>query len=269
MDGAETFRSTTNQLLLRLPSEGWCGLKPLLRREDHPARLYLERAGSPPSKVYFIEAGVLSNLERGDVREPIEVGVIGREGMVGMSTIAGLIPQRDTIVQIQGQALVLGCGQFQACLTSSANFRSLLLRYIQAQMVQISLVASAGVRASVQQRLARKLLMYHDRTGTDELPLSHENMSLMLGVRRASITQAVHNLEAESLIQARRGLITIRDRSGLVGYCGGFYGVAEARYAEIMGGLPDEGLGRRKEHGASSKREGRPSHVEGEGQGTV
>jgi CRP-like cAMP-binding protein len=269
MDGVETFRSTTNQLLLRLPSQEWWGLKPLLRREDLPARLYLERAGSPPNKVYFIEAGVLSNLERGDVREPIEVSVIGREGMVGMSTIAGLIPQRDTVVQIQGQALVLGCGQLQACLTSSANLRSLLLRYIQTQMVQISLVASAGVRANVQQRLARKLLMYHDRTGTDELPLTHENMSLMLGVRRASITQAVHNLEGEGLIHAKRGLISICNRSGLERYCGGFYGVAEARYAEIMGGLPDEDLGRRNEHGASSKREVRPSHVEGAGPGSV
>jgi len=144
------------------------------------------------------------------------------------------------VVQIAGQALVLGCLQFRECLSSAPNLRSLLFRYIQAQLVQISLMASAGVRASVQQRLARKLLMYHDRTGTNEMPLTHENMSLMLGVRRASITHAVHNLAAESLIQARRGLIAIRDRSGLERYCGGFYGVAEARYAEIMGDLPDD-----------------------------
>jgi CRP-like cAMP-binding protein len=256
MDGVETFRSTTNQLLLRLPGHEWLRLRPLLRRENLPVRSCLERAGSPPNKVYFIESGVISNLERGDNRDPIEVGVIGREGMVGMSTIGGLDPQRDSIVQIAGQALVLDRAQFMSDLSSSSILRSLLFRYIQAQMVQISLCASAGVRASVQQRLARKLLMYHDRTGTDELPLTHENMSLMLGVRRASITQAVHNLEAESLIKARRGLITIRDRSGLERYCGSFYGIAEARYDEIMGDLPEEGFGRRNEHGASSKREG-------------
>jgi hypothetical protein len=96
MNGVETFRSTTNQLLLRLPGQEWWRLKPLLRQEELPARLYLERAGSQPNKVYFIESGVISNLERGDVRDPIEVGVIGREGMVGLSTIAGLLPQRDT-----------------------------------------------------------------------------------------------------------------------------------------------------------------------------
>ncbi len=83
---------------------------------------------------------------------------------------------------------------------------------------------------------------YLPQDGTDDLPLTHENMLLMLGVRRASITQVVHNLEAESLIQARRGLITIRDRCGLERYCGGFYGVAEARYAEIMGGYPTKAL---------------------------
>jgi hypothetical protein len=139
-------------------------------------------------------------------------------------------------------------------------------------LVLVRAIARIGADTSEATRrlaLIGGMAMYHDRTGTDELPLTHENMSLMLGVRRASITQAVRNLEAESLIRARRGLITIRDRSGLEGYCGGFYGVAEARYAEIMGGLPDEGFGPRNEPGASSKQELRPSHVEGEGQGTV
>lgn len=269
MEDAERLRSTTNWLLLRLPDQELCFLKPFLRREELPVRLFLERAGFPSTKVYFIESGVISNLERGDVRDPIEVGVIGREGVVGLSTVAALIPQRDTVVQIKGQALALGCEQFQNCLGSTPRLRSLLFRYIQAQLVQISLVASAGVRANVQQRLARKLLMYHDRTGTAELPLTHENMSLMLGVRRASITQAVHNLEGEGLIQAQRGLITIRDRPGLERYCGGFYGVAEARYQEIMGNLPDEALGRSNNLQAGPQRNPPPSHSRDESQGSA
>jgi CRP-like cAMP-binding protein len=232
------FRRTTNWLLLGLSPQDQARIWPLLRRERLPARLYVERRGSRSHTVYFIEAGVVSNLETGDLRDPIEVGVIGREGMVGASTIVDLVPQRDSYVHIEGKALAVDCAEFQKVLSSSLSLRSYLYRYVQAQMVQISLAASAGVRASVQQRLARKLLMYHDRTGTDDLPLTHESMSLMLGTRRASVTNAIHNLEAENLIRARRGLLTIRDRAGLEKYCGPFYGAAEARYAEIMGGTP-------------------------------
>ncbi|MEW9855217.1 Crp/Fnr family transcriptional regulator [Novosphingobium sp. M1R2S20] len=238
MHSDERFRSTTNWLLLGLAGQELWHLWPRLRREHLPAKTYLERSGSLSSKVYFIESGVVSSLETGDVRDPIEVGVIGREGLIGTSAIADLIPQRDSLVQIEGQALVLDCVQLQKCLSASPGLRSFLSRYVQAQMVQISLAASAGVRANVQQRLARKLLMYHDRVGADDLPLTHENISLMLGVRRASVTNAVHNLEAECLIKAQRGLITIRDRAGLERYCGRFYGVAETRYAEIMSDTP-------------------------------
>ena len=243
MQSHQRFRGTTSWLLLGLPGQDWSKVGPLLHREHLPARMYLERSGSRSSKVYFIEAGVISNLETGDLRDPIEVGVIGREGLVGTSIVAELTPQRDSVVQIEGQALVMECLQFQGCLLGSSSLRCYLFRYIQAQMVQMSLAASAGVRANVQQRLARKLLMYHDRMGTDDLPLTHENISLMLGVRRASITNALHNLEAEHLIRAQRGLITIRDRSGLEEYCGRFYGIAEDRYAEIMG---DPAKGRRE-----------------------
>jgi CRP-like cAMP-binding protein len=228
-------RRTTNWLLQSLPGEDWWRLSPFLQPEVLPTRVFVERTGLRPQKVYFIETGVISVLETGDIREPIEVGVIGREGMTGIAAIADLVPQRDSYVQIEGQALAIESARFQTILELSTSLRSFVVRYIQAQAVQISLAASAGVRASVQQRLARKLLMYHDRTGTDDMPLTHESMALMLGVRRASVTNCIHNLEGERLIQARRGIIVIRDRRGLEKYCGSFYGVAEERYFAIMG----------------------------------
>ncbi|WP_395397069.1 Crp/Fnr family transcriptional regulator [Novosphingobium sp. BL-8A] len=216
------------------PDDG-ARLRPLLRNETLAARSYLERRGELQEKIYFIETGVISNLETSDIRTPLEVGVVGCEGIVGASAICNLFPQRDSCVQIEGAALTLDREQFQALVISSSTLLAYLLRYIQTQIVQLSLAASAGVRATVQQRLARKLLMYHDRIGQDDLPLTHENMSIMLGVRRASITHAIHNLEAERWIKATRGLVQIRDRAGLIKYCGPFYGVAEARYLEIMG----------------------------------
>jgi CRP-like cAMP-binding protein len=232
------LRGTTNWLLLSLPEHDQLRMCSYLRRERLPAKQYLERRGDRQSKVYFIESGVVSILETGDLQDPIEVAMVGREGVVGLSTLAGLVPQRDSFVQIAGEALVLESADLPRALTSSPMLPSYLSRYIQAQMVQISLAASAGVRASVQQRLARKLLMFHDRLDTDDLPLTHESMSHMLGVRRASVTQAVHELEGDGLIRSQRGLLTIRDRVRLEQHCGCFYGAAEARYAEIMGTPP-------------------------------
>jgi CRP-like cAMP-binding protein len=186
-------------------------------------------------KIYFIESGVISLLETGDLRDPIEVGLMGREGMIGASTlVADLVPQRDSYVQIAGQAQVIMRSDLLRAMRSSEMLRTYLLRYVQTQIAQMSLTVSASVRANVQTRLARKLLMYHDRVGVDQMPLTHENMSLMLGVRRASVTHAIHRLEGEGWIRAQRGLVVIRDRQGLETYCGPFYGVAERRYDQIM-----------------------------------
>lgn len=238
MDSRTEFSFAGNRLLAGMQPEDQRGLWPTLHRERFQARAYLERTGNQTDKVYFIESGVVSILEAGDMRDPIEVGLIGNEGMTGSSAIVGLYPQRDSYVQVPGQALVVSRSDLHRCVMASRTLLRYLLRYIQTQMVQLSLTASAGVRANVRQRLARKLLMYHDRLGVDDLPLTHENMSIMLGVRRATVTLAIHNLEAEGWIKAQRGLVQIRDRQGLEGYCGPFYGVAEARYAEIMGNRP-------------------------------
>jgi CRP-like cAMP-binding protein len=104
--------------------------------------------------------------------------------MIGASTlVADLVPQRDSYVQIAGRALVIMRSDLLRAMRSSEMLRTYLLRYVQTQIAQMSLTVSASVRANVQTRLARKLLMYHDRVGVDELPLTHENMSLMFGAQ--------------------------------------------------------------------------------------
>lgn len=239
MTGGLNRLATRNRLLLGMTRGDCEQLERFLYRESLPARCYLERRGRPQEKIYFIETGVVSNLETNDIPTPLEVGVVGYEGMVGASAVSNLLPQRDSCVQIEGEGHALDRRDFQMLLGSSPTLLSYFVRYVQTLIVQLSLAASAGVRATVQQRLARKLLMYHDRIGIDDLPLTHENMSVILGVRRASITHAIHNLESEGWIKAQRGLVTIRHRAGLVAYCGPFYGVAEARYDEIMRGSDD------------------------------
>ncbi|HEX7856462.1 MAG TPA: Crp/Fnr family transcriptional regulator [Sphingobium sp.] len=235
MNGALNLSVTPSRMLAGMSVEDRLRLKPLLHRQEILARTYLERASCPIEQIYFIESGIVSLLEARDMREPLEVGVIGCEGMTGGATILGnLNPDRDSYVQVSGQALVLSREDLHCAIMESLTLGRYLLRYMQTQMAQLSLAVSAGIRASVQQRLARKLLMYHDRLRVDDLPLTHETMSIMLGVRRASITLAIHNLEAERWIKAQRGLVTIRDRVGLEAYCGSFYGIAEAQYAAIM-----------------------------------
>ncbi|VWX50761.1 Crp/Fnr family transcriptional regulator [Novosphingobium sp. 9U] len=235
MDHNVGLRDTTNWLLLSLVDQDWWRVAPFLEREVLQPRRYIERTGLKSSKVYFIETGVISRLETGDLREPIEVGVVGREGMIGVASMAHLLPQLDSYVQIEARALAMDAEHFQSTVRAIPAVRTLVSHYVQSQAAQFSLAASAGVRASVQQRLARQLLMFHDRTGDDDLSLTHEGMSLMLGVRRASVTTCIHNMEGEGLIRARRGFITIRARAALEEYCGCFYGVAEARYFAIMG----------------------------------
>lgn len=239
MQGSAELGVARNRLLMGMHPQDRTRIWPSLHRENLSAKSYLERAGVTPASIYFVESGVVSVLESADLGDPLEVGLIGYEGMTGGSTILGnLDPQRDSIAQVCGHALAMPRSAFQETLSASSTLRTYLARYIQTQMVQLSLNTSASVRASVQQRLCRKLLMYHDRLGMDDMPLTHENMSIMLGVRRASITHAIHNLEAEGWIRAQRGLVTVRDREGLENYCGPFYGVAEARYALIMGEAP-------------------------------
>lgn len=235
MHGQASAAKTNNMLLAGMTSQDRQIIWPKLHEEELPARTYLERTGRRSEKLYFIEAGVVSLLETGDLREPVEVGLIGREGMIGVSSlVTDLFPQRDSYVQVAGRALAIGRLELLQAARSNGRLHAYLLRYVQTQIAQMSLTVSASVRASVQVRLARKLLMYHDRVEREDLPLTHENMSVMLGVRRASVTHAIHGLEGQGWIKAQRGLVTIRNRQGLESYCGPFYGVAERRYDEIM-----------------------------------
>jgi CRP-like cAMP-binding protein len=110
----------------------------------------------------------------------------------------------------------------------------LFLRYVQAFMVQTAHTAVANARATLEERLARWLLMAHDRTDDDELPLTHEFLSLMMGTRRPGVTEAMHVLTSHGLIKPERGMIRMLDREGLKERANGFYGIPEAEYKRLM-----------------------------------
>lgn len=185
--------------------------------------------------VYFPETGVISITSEGTPMR-LELGLIGREGFAGIPAIMcdGICPA-NTAVQVAGTFLRVRADMFRAAVHASPMMLATILRYVQSFMVQLSSTAVANGSFNVEQRLARWLLMVHDRLDNDQLALTHDLISMMLGVRRPGVTVATHVLEGEHAIRASRGRVEVRDREKLIGLAGGSYGLAEAEYERLMG----------------------------------
>jgi CRP-like cAMP-binding protein len=227
--------SQRNHLLAALPPGDLDLLLPHLESMAVELRHPMEERSKPIRHVYFMQEGIASVVAvAGDGKE-VEVGLIGREGMTGTFVLMGdnQSPHR-TYVQVRGRAQRIAVKEFREAMERSGTLRSLLLRYVQAFTVQTTHTAIANARASLEQRLARWVLMAHDRVEDDELPLTHEFLSLMLAVRRPGVTVAVNELEGRGLLQANRGHLRIQDRKGIEKVAGGYYGVPEAELRRLM-----------------------------------
>jgi CRP-like cAMP-binding protein len=195
-----------NQLFSVLPSVDIAELMPLL--ESVP--LQLEQTIVEPfttiSHVHFVESGLLSVVANSGDREQAEIAMIGREGLSGLSVALGCdsVPFR-VFVQRSGSAYRMTAEDFRRACENSPALKSAVLLYSQVFTTQVAETSRANARHTVETRLARWLLMAHDRTDGDDLPLTHEFLSLMLGVRRPGITVSLHVLEGEHMIRARRG----------------------------------------------------------------
>lgn len=186
--------------------------------------------------VYFIESGVTSIVVRTACSRPVEVAVVGFEGLVGVPVILGVERgPHECVVQIPGIAHRVAAGRIREVLDESPTLRDTLLRYVQWLVIQCAETAASNAIHTIEERLARWLLMYLDRIDDEEVPLTHELMSTLLGVRRAGVTVALHRLEGEGMIRARRGRITILDRAKLALAANGSYGRAETAYRDLIG----------------------------------
>lgn len=228
--------SQANRLLGKLSTADLGLLRPHLETVSLPRRKQLEEPNRPIRHAYFVDSGLVSVLANGAGDRRIEVGVIGREGMTGMPILMGTDrTPHETFVQVAATARRVPSADLAEALERSASLRRLLLNYAHAFAVQTAHTALANGRSKVEERLARWLLMAHDRMPGDELPLTHELLSVMLGVTRPGITVALQQLEVAGLILAKRGIITIRDRKGLEGHAKGAYGVPEAEFQRLFG----------------------------------
>src|SRR3954463_14274397 len=207
--------STRNRLLFALNRDDFDLLQPDLEPVALELCQWLIEAGEPIQQVYFPEHGIVSILA--DTSQGrIEVGLIGPEGMAGLPVVLGIERSpHGYMVQAAGEALRIPAQDLRTALRQSSSLQAGFLRYAYALMVQTAQTAYANAGFTIEARLARWILMTDDRLDRDELPLTHDFPSMMLGVRRPGVTIAVQNLESIRLIRAKRGSISVLDRAGL------------------------------------------------------
>jgi CRP-like cAMP-binding protein len=226
-----------NYLLAALAPDDVARLEPHLEPVTLGVGDNLSVPNKPIEHVYFPESGIGSMVAiTGEHR--IEVGLFGRDGLSGTPLLLGSDrTPHEVFVQVAGQGLRMPSNALREVVGQSPALLGLLLRYVQAFTVQTAYTALSNGSETIEERLARWLLMSHDRVDGDELPLTHKFLSLMLGVQRTGVTLALHVLEGAQVISTRRGLITVVDRAKLEEVAGESYGVPEAEYTRLIGPL--------------------------------
>jgi CRP-like cAMP-binding protein len=216
-----------NRILLRLSRKDFAMLEPHLEPVDLPVRKTLEISKKRIDHIYFIESGFASVVAKGKGAS-IEVGIIGREGMTGLAVVLGSDrAQHETYIQAAGSGLRIGAKELRHALDRSTALHRVMLHYVHAFLAQTTTTALANGRSTIEERLARWLLMADDRIDGKELPLTHEFLGLMLGTHRPGVTAALQALERASLITTRRSRITILNRKALEKNSNGTYVAAE------------------------------------------
>jgi CRP-like cAMP-binding protein len=211
-----------NIILSTLSKADLALVEPYLESVDLPVRKVLDQKGKPFKAVYFPENGFASVVADG--KRPIEIGVIGREGMTGIAVLlGGDRNDHDTYMQAAGHGHCIRTKHLREALDRSTTLHQSMLRYVQAFLKQTAQTAVANGRSKIEGRLARWLLMADDRIEGAELPLTHEFLAMMLSSRRPGVTEAVQELERASLIARKRGRIVILDRNGLEKLTDGTY----------------------------------------------
>lgn len=215
-----------NQLLAALPKKDYQALQHHL--EEIP--LVLEEILYQPnvliSDVYFPNSGIVSLLAAVNGRATLEVGLVGKEGILGLAVFMGVSTSHNrAVVQGVGSAMKMKATAFRKQCNDGGVLPRLLRRYSHSLITQITQSAVCNQFHSVDARLARWLLMTHDRMGNDEFQLTQDFLSNMLGVRREGVSRAAADLQRRKLIEYSRGRLKVLDRAGLEATSCGCYEV--------------------------------------------
>lgn len=238
MNRAHRSFDFSNNLLSKLSDDDLRILEPHLELVDMPKRFVIAEPYQPIHHVYFVETGLGSMVAKSPEGLKAEVGVCGRDGFSPTAILMGNDRSiHSHFMQVGGSGYRISAGKLQEAVDNSLPLRRLLLRYVGVYATQTCLTALSNAVHRINERLARWILMCHDRSVSDDIPLTHDFLALMLSVRRSSVTTGLHILEGDRLIRSDRGYVTVLNRSALEKFAGDAYGQAEAEYRRLIGPL--------------------------------
>ena len=198
----------------------------------------IAQPGEPIEHVYFMESGVGSSVAVSPEGQEVEAGLFGRDSVAPTDLIMGSDRTLNRIfIQVADDAWRIGEEPFLAALNASPSLRNLLTRYVQTLAIQTTYTALSNAVHPIDERLARWILMCDDRSDDSRFALTHEFMSIMLAVRRPSVTTSLHVLEGNGFITSERGCIIVRNRQALEAFAGDAYGKPEAEYRRLIGDM--------------------------------
>jgi CRP-like cAMP-binding protein len=209
-------KAIRNVLLLSISDSEYDLIRPHLELIDLPHHFVMHDSGEKLEFAYFLNEGMASLVVVTKDARSVEVGVVGREGLVGTSLAVGLNrgPYR-AIMQISGSGLRVSADVLHNLLSTATELRLKLSRYVLIQGLQVAQVAACNRLHGLEQRLARWLLMCQDRVASEQLSLTHDFLAQMLGTGRPSVTLAAGELERAGVIENRRGAIKVINRKGM------------------------------------------------------
>ncbi|MBB5715422.1 Crp/Fnr family transcriptional regulator [Sphingomonas aerophila] len=232
---AQTLRHGGNKLLAILPDATLTRMALHCEHVILPKSALISEADEPITSALFIEDGIAS-IFKPSQPHGTEICLSGPESFCGTPLVLADTswPYRTIVQGDHLSGVILDAASTLRLLREDEDFSRVLLRSVQVKLVQIAegLISNANQR--IPERLARWLLMYRDRLGTDQLPVTHEFMSLMIGVQRTGVTGALHDIEGYGLISAKRGLVVIRDACGLLELAAEGYGVTETEQFRLF-----------------------------------
>jgi CRP-like cAMP-binding protein len=228
---------TDNKLLALLPQEEREGVVANLEFLDLEKGRRIT-AGQPIEHIYYLVSGIGSVISSTPEGNRAEAGLFGLEGHIPTAGIAEVeISPHDIDIQVKGSAYRMRYDDYRRWMDTSRPFARVMIRYIEAFTIQLSYAAISNAVHDVNERLARWLLMCHDRVPGNEIGLTHDFISLMLAVRRPSVTTSLHVLEGSGFIKSERGMITIRNRTALEEFAQDAYGRPEQEFRRLMADL--------------------------------
>jgi CRP-like cAMP-binding protein len=227
----------TNRILKALPPEEYERLSAHLEPVEMALGEVLYRSNEPITHVYFPNRGTVSVVCTFEDGKSVEVGMVGNEGMFGVCVFLGSVSSpMEAVVQLPGEAFRMPADVLRAEFKRGEHLQDLLLRYTQGFIIQIAQTAACNRAHPIDGRLAKWLLMCQDRAQTGELQLTHEFIAVMLGIRRAGVSEAAGKLQDEGMIRYRRGNVQILDRPNLEAHSCECYEIVKHEFDRLLGG---------------------------------